>query len=118
MTQPISACIGESLRWRYSGEVDAKSKFLGKSFEIRPTGTAHVTLFIPKEWAPDYPPASGRPGFVVEHFTFNKVITNISGFVMGTNMKKTIVVFSSAYFCSCQFLNFRCTNNRPFWRYG
>jgi hypothetical protein len=82
--QPISACIGESLRWRYYGEVDAKSKFLGKSFEIRPTGLAHVELRLPKEWAPDYPPDSKDPSLVVEHYSFKKVTTSISGFVMGS----------------------------------
>jgi len=33
----ISACIAQSPSWEYFGSVDAKSKFMGKSFEIRPT---------------------------------------------------------------------------------
>jgi hypothetical protein len=69
--QPISACIGESVGWRYFGEVDAKSKFTGRSFEIRPTGNAHAMLSLPKEWAPNYPvderpTAAGKK--VVEHY--------------------------------------------------
>lgn len=52
---PISACIAESPNYRYFGEVDAKNKFLGKSFEIRPTGMAHCELRLSPEAAPDMP---------------------------------------------------------------
>ncbi|PWN37056.1 uncharacterized protein FA14DRAFT_117850 [Meira miltonrushii] len=74
---PISACIAESLEedgvhvrpaWEYSGCVQAQSKFLGRSFEIRPTGIAHVKL---------------RVDGVEEHYTFKKVTTSVSGFVTG-----------------------------------
>lgn len=74
---PISACIAESLEedgvhvrpaWEYSGCVQAQSKFLGRSFEIRPTGIAHVKL---------------RVNGVEEHYTFKKVTTSVSGFVTG-----------------------------------
>ncbi|KAK4054372.1 hypothetical protein OIO90_003605 [Microbotryomycetes sp. JL221] len=81
---PISACIAQSPTWEYFGEVDAKSKFLGKSFEIRPTGVAHVNLRFPKEWAPNLPPAGDRfPGMVVEHYSWTKVTTVISNFLFG-----------------------------------
>ncbi|KAK4054159.1 hypothetical protein OIV83_001185 [Microbotryomycetes sp. JL201] len=81
---PISACIAQSPTWEYFGEVDAKSKFLGKSFEIRPTGVAHVNLRIPKEWAPNLPPAGDRfPDMVVEHYSWTKVTTVISNFLFG-----------------------------------
>ncbi|MCO5576850.1 hypothetical protein L7F22_030670 [Adiantum nelumboides] len=74
---PISACVAESLEedgvhvrpaWEYSGCVQAQSKFLGRSFEIRPTGIAHVKL---------------RVNGVEEHYTFKKVTTSVSGFVTG-----------------------------------
>lgn len=74
---PVSACIAESLEkdgvhvrpaWEYSGCVQAQSKFLGRSFEIRPTGIAHVKL---------------RVDGVEEHYTFKKVTTSVSGFVTG-----------------------------------
>lgn len=72
--QPISACIGQSPSWEYSGCVDAKSKFLGKSFEIRPTGVAHVTLRIPEAWAhPDCPPSKTVPSLRDEHYSWVKV---------------------------------------------
>ncbi|KAJ3793845.1 Oxysterol-binding protein-domain-containing protein [Lentinula aff. detonsa] len=101
---PISACWAESFGmiegeedktksqktgWRYFGEVDAQNKFMGKSFEIRPTGVAHVELRIPRAWV-----AGGRTGdgededanaeMIVEHYTWKKVTTNVSGFILGS----------------------------------
>ncbi|KAK9899188.1 hypothetical protein P389DRAFT_168108 [Cystobasidium minutum MCA 4210] len=81
---PISACIAESPRWLYYGEVDAKSKFLGKSFEIRPTGVAHADLVLPKEWCPTYDKPARRPGYVREHYSWKKVTTSVSNFIMGS----------------------------------
>ncbi|GAA5851448.1 hypothetical protein JCM8547_001098 [Rhodosporidiobolus lusitaniae] len=81
---PISACIGQSPSWDYFGMVDAKSKFLGKSFEIRPTGTAHVTLRIPEAWAdPACPPSKNVPGLRDEHYSWMKVTTSVSNFLLG-----------------------------------
>ncbi|KAG2123665.1 Oxysterol-binding protein-domain-containing protein [Suillus cothurnatus] len=83
---PISACWAESPYWHYYGEVDAQNKFMGKSFEIRPTGVAHAELLLPEDWAPDYPKctAAGIQGKVVEHFSWKKVTTNVSGFILGS----------------------------------
>ncbi|GJE89289.1 oxysterol-binding protein-domain-containing protein [Phanerochaete sordida] len=83
---PISACWAESPAWRYYGEVDAQNKFMGKSFEIRPTGVAHADLLLPEDWAPQYPKAkdSVLEGRVVEHYSWKKVTTNISGFILGS----------------------------------
>ncbi|KAF8724406.1 hypothetical protein AX14_008859 [Amanita brunnescens Koide BX004] len=73
---PISACWAESPLWCYYGEVDAQNKFMGKSFEIRPTGVAHVELLLPE---------SGREGREErEHFSWKKVTTNVSGFILGS----------------------------------
>lgn len=59
---------------------------MGKSFEIRPTGVAHVELLLPEEWAPQYPKARGfgAPGKVVEHYSWKKVTTSVSGFILGS----------------------------------
>ncbi|KIO31152.1 hypothetical protein M407DRAFT_220923 [Tulasnella calospora MUT 4182] len=89
---PISACWAESPSWNYYGEVDAKNKFMGKSFEIRPTGVAHADLKIPVDYVADskhvssYPTAPGKlgKGKVVEHYSWKKVTTNVSGFIMGS----------------------------------
>ncbi|KAF9043191.1 Oxysterol-binding protein-domain-containing protein [Panaeolus papilionaceus] len=83
---PISACWAESPSWHYYGEVDAQNKFMGKSFEIRPTGVAHADLLLPEDWAPKYPRAQGETGKgkVVEHYSWKKVTTNVSGFILGS----------------------------------
>ncbi|KAF5346477.1 hypothetical protein D9756_010097 [Leucocoprinus leucothites] len=86
---PISACWAESPLWHYFGEVDAQNKFMGKSFEIRPTGVAHAELLIPESWVDGngkYPKAKGvmGEGKVVEHYTWKKVTTNVSGFILGS----------------------------------
>ncbi|KAI0933042.1 hypothetical protein AcW1_000018 [Taiwanofungus camphoratus] len=83
---PISACWAESPHWRYYGEVDAQNKFMGKSFEIRPTGVAHAELLLPEERATGYPKAKGPhvQGKVVEHYSWKKVTTNVSGFILGS----------------------------------
>jgi hypothetical protein len=59
---------------------------MGKSFEIEPTGVAHAQLLIPKEWGPNYPNSKEkrREGKVVEHFSWKKVTTNVSGFILGS----------------------------------
>ena len=66
-------------------KVDAQNKFMGKSFEIRPTGVAHAELILNEEWVPDYPKDKHprNVGKVVEHYSWKKVITNISGFMLG-----------------------------------
>ena len=73
--------------------MDAQNKFMGKSFEIRPTGVAHAELLIPESWVTmsdgkkhQYPKAEGMlgEGKVVEHYTWKKVTTNVSGFILGS----------------------------------
>ncbi|KIJ64051.1 hypothetical protein HYDPIDRAFT_112576 [Hydnomerulius pinastri MD-312] len=83
---PISACWAESPCWHYYGEVDAQNKFMGKSFEIRPTGVAHAELLLPEDWEPDYPKvtALNGKGKAVEHYSWKKVTTNVSGFILGS----------------------------------
>lgn len=58
---------------------------MGKSFEIRPTGMAHAELLLPEEEYPDYPKTTGQfvTGKVVEHYSWKKVTTNVSGFILG-----------------------------------
>ena len=65
---------------------------MGKSFEIRPTGVAHAELKIPTEYVAatksgaKYPKASGKlgEGKSVEHYSWKKVTTNVSGFIVGS----------------------------------
>ncbi|KAF8484649.1 Oxysterol-binding protein-domain-containing protein [Russula ochroleuca] len=84
---PISACWAEGPRWRYYGEVDAQNKFTGKSFEIRPTGVANVDILLPAEWGPTYPKYTSKymdSERALEHYSWKKVTTNISGFILGS----------------------------------
>jgi len=84
---PISACWAESPLWRYYGEVDAQNKFMGKSFEIRPIGVAHADLLLPQDWKPKYPTPIGtayQGSKVIEHYSWKKVTTNVSGFIVGS----------------------------------
>ncbi|MBW0483706.1 hypothetical protein O181_023421 [Austropuccinia psidii MF-1] len=83
---PMSACFAESPRWTYFGETDAKNKFTGKSFEIRPTGIAHAVLKIPKTFVgtEDYPIVKTSPNRVEEHYSWKKVTTVISNFILGS----------------------------------
>lgn len=82
---PISAGVAQAASWEFFGSIDAKSSFKGKSFDITPAGLCHVMLRIPKEWSPNLPAAPERfPGMVVEHYSWTKVTTSVSGFLMGT----------------------------------
>jgi len=57
--------------------VDAQNKFMGNSFEIHPTGVVHVELRIPRDWA-------GGGKLATKHYTWKKVTTNVSGFILGS----------------------------------
>jgi oxysterol-binding protein 1 len=68
-------------------QVDAQNRFTGKSFEIRPTGVANVDILLPVEWEPTYPKLKKeRLGseHAVEHYSWKKVTTNVSGFILGS----------------------------------
>ncbi|CCF49663.1 hypothetical protein NDA11_002779 [Ustilago hordei] len=85
---PISACFAQSPTWEYMGCVDAKSKFLGRTFEIRPTGVAHVNLKVPRSWVKADKELKIAPmlsdDHVLEHYSWNKVTTSVSGFIVGS----------------------------------
>jgi hypothetical protein len=68
-------------------QVDAQNKFTGKSFEIRPTGVANVDILLPAEWEPTYPSFKNKytdSERAIEHYSWKKVTTNISGFILGS----------------------------------
>ena len=92
---------------------------MGKSFEIRPTGIAHAELLLPAERAPDYPKAKGvnSDGRVVEHYSWKKVTTNVSGFILGSptidHYGDMIVCCSSTNAWACvDICFFQVTNHR------
>ncbi|KAM6338858.1 oxysterol-binding protein-related protein 3 isoform 4-T4 [Podargus strigoides] len=63
---PISACHAESVNFAFWQDVRWKNKFWGKSMEIVPVGTTHVTL----------------PAFK-DHFVWNKVTSCIHNILSG-----------------------------------
>ena len=86
---PISACFCESPSWEYMGCVDAKSKFLGRSFEIRPTGVAHAKIKVKSDVVPSsmrdkLQQSPDDESLLMEHYSWNKVITSVSGFITGS----------------------------------
>ena len=54
---------------------------MGKSFEIRPTGIAHAEILLDKVMYEDGKSPAGK---VTEHYTWKKVTTNVSGFLLGS----------------------------------
>jgi hypothetical protein len=90
---------------------------MGKSFEVRPTGVAHVNLLLPEEDEPTYPRASplyGK-GKVVEHFSWKKVTTtrSVSGFILGS---PTIDHYGDMVVLFCfLFLDLIIADFLPFW---
>ncbi|EEB06675.1 sterol binding ankyrin repeat protein [Schizosaccharomyces japonicus yFS275] len=67
---PIGAAFVESDYWRYYGESNVKSKFYGKSFDIRPLGTWYLELKNP----------SGQ----FELYTWKKITSSVVGIVLGS----------------------------------
>ncbi|KAI9297005.1 hypothetical protein K502DRAFT_323508 [Neoconidiobolus thromboides FSU 785] len=67
---PISACYCESPNYIFYSEVDVKSNFWGKSYELLPQGVCHVYLVSADKKT-------------VEHYTWKKVTTAITNLIVG-----------------------------------
>jgi hypothetical protein len=88
---PVSACFCDSPNYNYFSEVNVKSKFWGKSYELLPEGVCHVELKIPKEHTANWntavkPYAITEPGLegrVREHYSWNKVTTAVQNIIVG-----------------------------------
>ncbi|CAG8518416.1 3317_t:CDS:2 [Ambispora leptoticha] len=88
---PISACYCESPNYDFFAEVDVKSKFWGKSFEILPKGVSHVNLKVPNEYWPNNKErdpnsyiAMGMPNAFSEHYSWKKVTTCVNNLIVGS----------------------------------
>ncbi|KAJ9087713.1 hypothetical protein DSO57_1030452 [Entomophthora muscae] len=66
---PVSACFCESSNYVFFGEVDVKSNFWGKSYELLPQGVSHVILY--------------SEGGQVEHYSWKKVTTAVTNLIVG-----------------------------------
>ncbi|KAF9928121.1 hypothetical protein FBU30_002623 [Linnemannia zychae] len=84
---PISACYCDSPNYNFYAEVDVKSKFWGKSFEILPKGTSHVELKVPKTYAEGTQELLTDPNDetkFIEHYSWKKVTTCVQNLIVGT----------------------------------
>ncbi|KAG9069598.1 hypothetical protein KI688_010502 [Linnemannia hyalina] len=84
---PISACYCESPNYNFYAEVDVKSKFWGKSFEVLPKGTSHVDLKVPKSYAEGTQEILTDPNDenkFIEHYSWRKVTTCVQNLIVGT----------------------------------
>ncbi|KAF9122180.1 hypothetical protein BGW39_009978 [Mortierella sp. 14UC] len=84
---PISACYCESPNYNFYAEVDVKSKFWGKSFEVLPKGTSHVELKVPKAFAEGTQEILTDPNDenkFIEHYSWKKVATCVQNLIVGT----------------------------------
>ncbi|XP_068592079.1 oxysterol-binding protein-related protein 3 isoform X2 [Cebidichthys violaceus] len=86
---PISACHAESKNFIFWQDVRCKNKFWGKSMEIVPVGTTHVTL----------------PGFG-DHYEWNKVTSCIHNILSGQrwieHYGEISIRNSSSDICQCK----------------
>ncbi|XP_032375575.1 oxysterol-binding protein-related protein 3 isoform X4 [Etheostoma spectabile] len=86
---PISACHAESKNFIFWQDVRCKNKFWGKSMEIIPVGTTHVTL----------------PGFG-DHYEWNKVTSCIHNILSGQrwieHYGEISIRNSSSDMCQCK----------------
>ncbi|KAG0005445.1 hypothetical protein BGZ79_004669 [Entomortierella chlamydospora] len=84
---PISACYCDSPNYNFYAEVDVKSKFWGKSFEVLPKGTSHVELKVPKAFAEGSSELLTDPddeNKFIEHYSWRKVTTCVQNLIVGT----------------------------------
>ncbi|KAJ2625732.1 hypothetical protein GGF44_005173, partial [Coemansia sp. RSA 1694] len=90
---PISACWVEGKSYVYHADTNIKSKFNGGSLTVVPTGVCHVELKLPLAFLerdeersagdPRQPPRiNEKEGYFVEHYTWNKLTTNVNGIMI------------------------------------
>ncbi|KAJ3000943.1 hypothetical protein HDV02_000012 [Globomyces sp. JEL0801] len=72
---PISASFSDGPDFAFWTEINVRSKFWGKSLEVQPLGTCHVSL-----------PVYDKLGecVSVEHYSWKKVTTCVNNLIMGT----------------------------------
>ncbi|KAJ1913056.1 hypothetical protein IWQ60_009374 [Tieghemiomyces parasiticus] len=85
---PISACYCDGPNYNFYAEVNVRSKFYGKSFEICPLGVSHVELKVPLHMLDPKDPAQPKVidregGYFIEHYSWKKVITSVQGLIAG-----------------------------------
>ncbi|KAJ2751016.1 hypothetical protein GGI19_004754 [Coemansia pectinata] len=92
---PISACWVEGRNYLYHADTNVKTRFNGGSLTVVPTGVCHVELKLPlafldrdeelKAGDPRQPPRiNEEEGYFVEHYTWNKLTTNVNGLMIAS----------------------------------
>lgn len=75
---PISAALAESPKWDYYGESAVKSKFNGRSFDIKPLGSWYLQL------RPDHGVVdSQEKKHTEELITWNRITSSVVGIIVG-----------------------------------
>ncbi|ORX87354.1 hypothetical protein K493DRAFT_359914 [Basidiobolus meristosporus CBS 931.73] len=84
---PISACYCESPNYNFYAEVDVKTRFWGKSFELYPAGVTHLQLKVPKSYlgkGETGEPNPDDPNTFLEHYSWKKVNTRVNNLIIGS----------------------------------
>ncbi|PIA15993.1 hypothetical protein COEREDRAFT_102622 [Coemansia reversa NRRL 1564] len=90
---PISACWVEGANFVYHADTNIKSKFNSGSLTVVPTGVCHVELRLPLAFldcpeernagdARQSPNINHEEGYFTEHYTWNKLTTNVNGIML------------------------------------
>ncbi|KAJ2496247.1 hypothetical protein GGH96_005973 [Coemansia sp. RSA 1972] len=90
---PISACWVEGKNYVYHADTNIKSKFNSGSLTVVPTGVCHVELKLPLAFldrdgeknagaARQPPRINEAEGYFTEHYTWNKLTTNVNGIMI------------------------------------
>ncbi|KAJ1738918.1 hypothetical protein LPJ78_005359 [Coemansia sp. RSA 989] len=90
---PISACWVEGTNYVYHADTNIKSKFNSGSLTVVPTGVCHVELKLPLAFLErseeknageplQKPHINEEEGYFVEHYTWNKLTTNVNGIII------------------------------------
>ncbi|KAJ2355259.1 hypothetical protein GGF43_002787, partial [Coemansia sp. RSA 2618] len=90
---PISACWVEGKNYVYHADTNIKSKFNSGSLTVVPTGVCHVELKLPLSFldrdeerragdARQPPRVNEVEGYFTEHYTWNKLTTNVNGIMI------------------------------------
>ncbi|KAK9761276.1 hypothetical protein K7432_013943 [Basidiobolus ranarum] len=84
---PISACYCESPNYNFYAEVDVKTRFWGKSFELYPAGVTHLQLKVPNSYLREgekAEPNPNDPNTFLEHYSWKKVNTRVNNLIIGS----------------------------------
>ncbi|KAI9597519.1 Oxysterol-binding protein-domain-containing protein [Syncephalis fuscata] len=89
---PISACHCDSPNYSFFAEVNVRSKFLGNTLEMHPSGVSHLVLKVPKEHirggqddgdVNSIDSSAEDTGRIDEHYSWTKCVTAVNNLILG-----------------------------------